>query len=159
MSKQHFNNRLIVNTLFLFLLNLAMADFIQAMRVDQENRPNYACYHPDIAIGPVAGGVQPIYVVFEDDSVPFTIQRSDIVFQRSTDGGITWLSENIIVRRGSRFACYPDLQVAKDGTVYLIYVDRIDGSRGHIHFVRSTDMGETWSAPVQVDDNPSVVPV
>ncbi len=159
MIKRFFVNSAIVKSFILLLFNPTRADFIPAVRVDQENRPNYACYHPDIALGPDTGGVQPIYVVFEDDSVPFTVQRSDIAFQRSTDWGSTWLSENIIVRRGNRFACYPDLQVARDGTVYLVYVDRVDGSRGHIHFVRSSDMGETWSAPVQVDDNSTVVPV
>jgi len=152
-------NRFLFSTIILLLFNFSRADFIPAVRVDRENRLNYACYHAEIAIGPDTAGVQPIYVAFEDDSVPLTVQRSDIAFQRSTDGGRTWLSENIIVRRGNRFACYPDLQVARDGTVYLIYVDRVDGSRGHIHFVRSTDMGETWTDPVQVDDNPSMVPV
>lgn len=131
------------------------AEFIPAVRVDQEHRPNYACYHPDVAVGPNGE----VYVAFEDDSVPFLIQRSDIAFQRSTDGGRTWLNENIIIRRGNRFACYPELQVGRDGTIYLMYVDRVDGSRGHIHFVRSTDRGESWSVPVQVDDNSGVVPV
>ncbi len=145
--------------LLLILIAFGFADFLPAIRVDQENRQYYACYHADIALGPANYGLQPVYVAFEDDSVPFTIQRSDIAFQRSTDWGRTWRSENILIRRGNRFACYPDLQVAKNGTIYLVYVDRIDGSRGHIHFVRSTDMGETWSEPVQVDDNPSVVPI
>ncbi|MEO0010172.1 MAG: exo-alpha-sialidase [candidate division WOR-3 bacterium] len=138
---------------------VSFAEFLPAVRVDQENRPNYACYHADVAVGPVIAGTPVIYVAFEDDSVPFTVQRSDIAFQRSTDGGRTWLSENIIIRRGNRFACYPELVVGRDGTIYLMYIDRIDGSRGHIHFVRSTDMGETWSDPVQVDDNTGTVPI
>ncbi len=137
------------------LISFVFADFMPAVRVDQENRANYACYHADVALGPEGE----VYVAFEDDSVPFTVQRSDIGFQRSLDGGRTWLEENVIIRRGNRFACYPDLQVGRNGTIYLVYVDRVDGSRGHIHFVRSTDRGESWSEPVQVDDNSGVVPI
>lgn len=139
--------------LALLAVGSALAAFTPAIRVDQENRPGHACYHADIALGPETGGNQPVYVAFEADSVPFTIERSDIAFQRSTDCGQTWLAENIIIRRGNRFACYPDLKVARDGTIHLVYTDRIDGNKGHIHAVRSTDAGMTWTAPVQVDDN------
>jgi hypothetical protein len=145
--------------LWLALPGAALALFGPAVRLDQENRPGYACYRVDLACGPEVGGIPVVYAAFEDDSVPFTIERSDIAFQRSTDLGQTWLPENVIVHTGARFACYPDLQVGSDGTVYLVYTDRVDGSRGHIHSRRSTDGGLTWSAPVQVDDNGGRVPV
>jgi hypothetical protein len=151
-------NRLFLPLLFA-LPGIALAVFGPAVRVDQETRPGYACYHADIAIGPELGGTQPVYVAFENDSVPFTIERSDIAFQRSTDQGQTWLPADVIIRRGSRFACYPDMQVARDGTIHLLYTDRIDGSKGHIHAVRSTDFGSTWTTPVQVDDNSSRVAI
>jgi hypothetical protein len=51
------------------------------------------------------------------------------------------------------------MKVARDGTIHLLYTDRIDGSKGHIHAVRSTDFGSTWTAPVQVDDNASRVAI
>jgi hypothetical protein len=121
--------------LLLLLPCIASASFAPAVRVDQETRENYACYHADIALGPELDGSQPIYVAFENDSVPFTIQRSDIAFQRSTDYGQTWLSSDIIVRRGNLFACYPDLKVGRDGTIYLVYTDRIDGSQRSIKVV------------------------
>ncbi len=137
----------------------AWAAFMPAVRVDQETRPTYACYHADIAVGPQGPLGQPVYVAFENDSVPFTIQRSDIAFQRSTDAGLTWLENDVLVRRGNRFACYPDLAVGCDGTIYLVYTDRYNGSIGHIHSTRSTDEGMTWSEPVQVDDNPVQYPI
>ena len=136
---------------------LLVSAFCPAMRVDRENRPGYACYHADIA---VSTGLNPIvYCAFEDDSVPFTIVSSDIAFQRSNDLGQTWLAENVVISRGNPFACYPDLKVGPGGTLFLVFTDRIDGSRGHIAFTRSLDSGRTWSAPVQIDDNASRVPV
>ncbi|MFO7676334.1 MAG: sialidase family protein [bacterium] len=137
----------------------ALAAFGASVRVDTETRPAWACYHAAIAVGCSDSGPPPIYVAFENDSVPFTIQRSDIAFQRSTDAGRTWLAENIIIRQGNRFACYPDLKVARDGTIHLVFTDRIDGSKGNIRATRSTDGGATWSAPVQVDDSPSRVDI
>jgi hypothetical protein len=145
--------------LLLALAGSALAVFCPAVRVDQETRPTYACYHADIALGPELGGTQPVYVAFENDSVPFLIERSDIAFQRSTDHGQTWLPANVIIRRGNLFACYPDMKVARDGTIHLLYTDRIDGSKGHIRAVRSTDQGSTWTAPVQVDDNAARVAI
>lgn len=132
---------------------LAQAAFGPSVRVDAENRPGWACYHAAIALGRADSGPAPIYVVFENDSAPFLIERSDIAFQRSLDGGRTWLAENILVCRGSRFACYPDLRVARDGTIHLVFTDRLDGSNGNIRATRSTDGGLTWSEPVQIDDN------
>lgn len=142
---------------FLLANALVLSAFCPAVRLDQENRPGHACYHADIAVSP---GLNPvIYCAFEDDSVPFTIVNSDIAFQRSTDLGQTWLAENIIISRGNPFACYPDLKVGPDGTLFLVFTDRIDGSRGHIAFTRSTDSGQTWSLPVKVDDNASRVAI
>ena len=74
--------------LVLLAASAAWAVFMPAVRVDRETRPTYACYHADIAVGPQGPSCQPIYVAFENDSVPFTIQRSDIAFQRSTDGPV-----------------------------------------------------------------------
>ncbi len=152
-------NRPLVPLVLAACVGITLAGFTPAVRVDRENRPSYACYHADIAVGPALGGTQPVYVAFENDSVPFLIERSDIRFQRSTDGGQTWLSEDVLIRRGDRYACYPDIATGPDGTVHLLYTDRLNGSIGHIHSVRSTDGGTTWSAPVQVDDNRSRVAI
>ena len=145
--------------LVLLAVSAAWAAFMPAVRVDRETRPAYACYHADIAVGPAGRYGQPVYVAFENDSVPFLIERSDIAFQRSTDGGQTWLENDVVVKRGNRFACYPDLAVGRDGTIYMVYTDRYNGSIGHIHSTRSTDGGMTWSEPVQVDDNPAQYPI
>jgi len=142
------------------LLSLpATAAFGPSVRVDRETRPAYGCYHADIAVDTTGSGLPLVFVAFENDSVPFLIERSDIAFQRSTDLGRTWLPQDVLVRRGNRFACYPDLKVARDGAIHLLFTDRVDGSNGHICATRSTDRGLTWSSPVQVDDNASRVAV
>jgi hypothetical protein len=132
---------------------VASAAFGPSVRVDAETRPAWACYHAAIAVGSSDSGPAPVYVAFENDSVPFLIERSDIAFQRSLDGGRTWLPGNVLIRQGALFACYPDLKVARDGTIHLLFTDRLNGSVGNIRATRSTDGGLTWSAPVQVDDN------
>lgn len=134
-----------------------MAGFIPNVRVDHENRSSHGCFHADIATGP-AGDGGPVYVAIENDSFAgIIVVRSDICFQKSSDGGRSWLAEDRLVRRGMMFACYPDITVDRDGVIYIVYTERPSGLTGHFYCVRSTDHGETWSDPVQVDDNQTAV--
>jgi hypothetical protein len=131
------------------------------IRVDHENRPDYGCFHAAITIGQAGTLAQPLYVAIQDDSLQgFVTFRSDIYFQKSTDGGMTFLPEDILVKRGEAFACYPDITTDRAGNLYIVYTERLlGGSFGHIYCVRSTDQGNTWSAPSRVDDNLSTVMV
>ena len=134
------------------------APFRPNVRVDRQNLPGHHCYSPVIAVGPGAP-VQPIYLVFEDDSLQLFQDptRIDVAFQKSTDGGATWLSEHKLICRGEPFAQYPDLTTDDDGNVYVVYGQRPELNKGHPYCVRSTDAGASWSAPVKVDDNEATV--
>ncbi|MBM3323623.1 exo-alpha-sialidase, partial [candidate division WOR-3 bacterium] len=146
----------LVISAFAALIAPARAAFGPNVRVDHENRPGHGCYHAAIALGPPEPAGQTVYVAIENDSFAgIVVVRSDIYFQRSTDYGRTWLSEDRLIRRGSLFACYPDIAVGRDGSIYIVYTERTSGASGHFWCVHSTDDGETWSSPAQIDDNPS----
>jgi hypothetical protein len=133
---------------------IALASFGPPVRVSQQNLPNHGCYRCAMAIGPGALSSQPLYVVFEDDSAMYV--RSDIMFQKSIDGGRTWLPTDLLIRRGAPRARSPDITTDSDGNVYIVYEEGYLDTAGwyydHILCTRSSDGGASWSAPVRVDD-------
>jgi len=140
--------------LFLLFVTIALAGFGPNVRIDHQHQSRYSCCHCAIAVGPGAPPNQPLYVVFEGD----TFGRDDVWFQRSLDGGRTWLPADVLIRRGDRYAFYPDITTDSDGNVYIVYTDEYIDTVGariyHISCVRSSDGGTTWSAPARVDDKP-----
>jgi hypothetical protein len=155
--------RLLKPTLMLLLFaTIASAGFGPNVRIDRLNRPSHACFHPSIAVGPGAPSRPSIYVVYEDDSLSgFVPVNTDLVLQKSTDGGATWLAEDRILRHFEEWQrLYLDVLADPDGNVYIAYDER-DGvsGPGHVYCLSSTDGGATWSAPVQVDDNAAAVSV
>jgi hypothetical protein len=131
------------------------------IRIDHENRASHQCFNVSLTTGPSDSGPQPIYAAIQNDSVTGMVSvREDIYFQRSLDGGLTWLPDDRLVRRGADFACYPDITTDRSGGVYIIYVERVPGSSGsgHCYVVRSSDGGNNWTAPSRADDNSSPVP-
>jgi hypothetical protein len=133
---------------------IALASFGPPVCVSQQNLPNHGCYNCAMAIGPGAPSGQPIYVVFEDDSgLPV---RADIKFQKSTDGGRTWLPTDLLIRRGAPCAYVPDITTDSDGNVHIVYrdvyPDTAGGYKSQILCTRSIDGGATWSVPVRVND-------
>jgi hypothetical protein len=115
------------------------------------------CGNPAITTGPAsAGAQQPLYAAFECP----TDSGSDIYFQRSTDAGLTWLSEDVLVRHGAYTAECPDILADQSGRVYIVYSGCDTGrSVGHVYCTGSSNQGVTWSSPAQVDDNTSAVRV
>ena len=137
----------------LLLLCAAVAHFgWPNVRVDHQNLPTHICCNCAIAVGPGAPSNQPLYVVFEDDSCTMGV-RADIWFQKSTDGGRTWLTGDLLIRRGERYAFYPDITTDPDGNVYILYLFTDTASHTEIVCVHSSDGGTSWSAPARVDDN------
>ena len=136
----------------LLMLTLFMAPGWPNVRVDHQNLPTHILCYCAIAVGPGAPSNQPLYVVFEDDSCTMGI-RADIWFQKSTDGGRTWLAEDLLIRRGERYAFYPDITTDPDGNVYILYLFTDTTSHTEIVCVRSSDGGTTWSAPARVSDD------
>jgi hypothetical protein len=139
---------------------IAVAEFGPPVRIDHEYVPNHSCINPAIAIGPGVPSSQPIYVAFQDDSVVNQVYhvRSDVMFQKSTDAGRTWLPTDVLVRDGAPHAYYPDITTDRDGNVYIVwedwYVDSASVSDRGILCSRSSDGGTTWTAPARVDDRP-----
>ena len=137
--------------LLLSSATIALAGFGPNVRVDHQNLPTHILCYCAIAVGPGAPSNQPLYVVFQDDSCTMGI-RADIWFQKSTDGGRTWLAEDLLIRRGERYAFYPDITTDPDGNIYILYLFTDTASHTEIVCVRSSDGGTTWSAPARVSD-------
>ena len=94
----------------------------------------------------------------------------EIVFDLSTNGGLTWGTERILattatgpfaqLNGGIRVYPYPSLtldETAGDraGWVYCVYADRaVSANAMDIWCVRSTDHGMTWSSRARVNDDP-----
>ncbi|MBI4560304.1 MAG: carboxypeptidase regulatory-like domain-containing protein [Candidatus Hydrogenedentes bacterium] len=128
---------------------------------------------PDIA----CDGSQVFVVVWEtnDDLVNLGTGLDlgtdpDIVFSRSTDGGVTWsdiaslhpvfagTSDN--TAGGSIEDTEPRIATDRSGTWLVVYrsTNNLAGGSGEreIHFCRSTDNGATWSAPAKVNSTPEL---
>ncbi len=137
----------------------ALVGFAPNLRIDHENMSDRGCTRSAITVGPWNGVTQPLYVAIEDESL-WSGFRSDIIFQKSTDAGVTWLNEDLLVRRGELQAVYPDIATDLAGDIYISFteVTSMEG-KGHVYCTRSTDEGKTWSEPVQIDDNDTIVTV
>jgi hypothetical protein len=147
-------------TLLLLLTStLAFASFGPDVRIDHK-LPNHSCINVAITVGPGAPSNQPIYVAFQDDSVANQIYHvhSDVMFQKSTDGGRTWLPTDLLIQRGASHAHGPDITTDSDGNIYYVWGNwDVDTAGVHDYrnlCSRSSDGGTTWTAPVRVDDRP-----
>jgi len=95
-----------------------------------------------------------------------------IVFDRSTDGGNTWLSHDIFVSdfpggwnydipgisrcNGLPVTCCDMSNGIHRGAIYINWTDQRNGADDtDVWIVKSTDGGNTWSAPVRVNDDAS----
>jgi Neuraminidase (sialidase) len=95
-----------------------------------------------------------------------------IVFDKSTDGGATWLEEDIFIdampggwtydipginRCNGMPITVCDLSDGPNrGTIYVNWSDQRNGEDDtDIWFSKSTDGGESWSAPIRVNDDPA----
>ena len=92
-----------------------------------------------------------------------------IVFDRSLDGGDTWLSNDIFVSdqpggwsysigglsrcNGMPVTCCDISNSPFHGNIYINWTDQRNGDVD-VFIAKSTDGGNTWSAPVRVNDDP-----
>lgn len=94
-----------------------------------------------------------------------------IYFQKSTDGGNTWLSaptyvcdqkggwgydiNGIYRANGLPVTCCDISNGPNRGTIYINYTDEEPSSAFHdVKLVKSTDGGVTWSTPIRVNNDP-----
>ena len=94
-----------------------------------------------------------------------------IVFDRSTDGGETWLDNDIFISaqpggwdynipginrcNGLPVTCCDLSQSPYRGTIYVNWTDQRNGTDDtDVWLAKSTDGGNTWSEPIRVNDDP-----
>jgi hypothetical protein len=90
----------------------------------------------------------------------------DIIFvDRSTNGGASWGSDVDAATTHTGFGvdigCVGGrsqgpahhLKVGPSGTLHLVYADSVQGRGFDVLYTRSTNGGQTWSAPVRLDDD------
>jgi hypothetical protein len=142
--------RRLSSSALLLLLHAAvvLAAFGPNVRIDHQDDPDCVLLWPAIAVGPGTGSVQSVYVVFEYDSMLIG-SRADIMFQRSTDAGRTWLPADVIVGPGNPGATDPDIATDRKGNIYVVYLDSLSRN---LCCVRSTDGGTTWSPATKIND-------
>jgi len=93
---------------------------------------------------------------------------------RSTDHGATWTQKEVLISAFPRgIVVDPDdgrahrtgdinPEAAVDpntGAIYVVWQDNTFGPRSSIALTRSTDGGQTWSAPVKVNVTPTTIPL
>jgi hypothetical protein len=117
---------------------------------------------------PVVGPKGEIYVAWFQFSGP---RGSGIVEAKSTDGGLTFAAPVFVApamaigfNSGSllgnfRVNSFPRIDVDQStGNVYITYASGPgNGDAGDVFFVRSTNGGATWSAPIRVNDEPGTM--
>ena len=121
------------------------------IRVDHQVPP-YRPYRCDIALWQPDTSPPTVYVAFERYIVDIA---SDIMFQKSTDGGRTWLPEDIVIEHTDVGIGVPRIGVDGAGRVFIFFWEKMTDFGSYIWCVRSLDHGSTWSPPVRVDDDTS----
>jgi len=87
-----------------------------------------------------------------------TLLNTEISVSHSTDGGNTWTTKAVDTEQFyPNIDQFSDLAIGKDGTVYVSWMRCTAGSSGEcagtqatLEFSKSTDGGNTWSAPVTI---------
>jgi hypothetical protein len=104
-------------------------------------------------------------------SGPLGINNFAIFFDRSTDGGNTWLPDNIIagsqpggwdyvvsgISRNNGLPCtLCDVSNSPyRGTIYVNYTDSAGPGDHDVKIIKSSNGGNNWSAPIRVNDDPA----
>ncbi len=94
---------------------------------------------------------------------PASWQPTTIWFSRSTDLGATWNAPTqvLAVNMSSHLPSmrpthtFPVLDVAPNGNLYYTIMHMMQGTGWDIAFVKSTNQGTTWSAPVRINNDVS----
>ena len=110
---------------------------------------------PSIAVdnsgGANNGNVYVCWTRFIDTSNPSdgTADTSELRFSRSTNGGASYVNEQIIQAQGpAPFGC--SVKVGPNGQVFLAWADRTGATAGDIRFLASTNGGVSFGTNTQV---------
>jgi hypothetical protein len=89
---------------------------------------------------------------------PSPSQVSNLLFDRSLDGGSTWLAAPVPLATGLSSAIEPTLAL-EGSTVYVAFEGGVTAPPRDVYFNRSLDAGTTWlPLPVRLDTGPAGTP-
>lgn len=132
----------------------AAADFLMMDEVLGNDRVNNS---PSLAVdtssGPFSGNV---YLTYSNNN---NLDGADVVFQRSTNQGVTFSAPLRLNSRPAmdRAQWFPWVTVDTTGRVYVFYYDQgiaTDGDLMETSVTFSDDAGTTWSRPAPLTDRP-----
>ena len=106
-----------------------------------------------IAVDPGDGDVYAVYV--SKDASGF----GQLYVARSTNQGASWISNR--VTDGTHHSAFPEIAVAANGTVGVLYIDYDDSGHSTIfrhRFARSFDNGVTWDDQILQSMDPTPLP-
>jgi hypothetical protein len=113
-----------------------------------------------------------LYIAFTQFQGGFgsTRPHSGVWILKSTDGGDTFTQQQVVAIQqipspippasatandglnSFRTGTVPGVAVTADGTVHLVWGEWVNGTDAEVRYARSTDGGETWSAPISMND-------
>ncbi|MFN8598683.1 MAG: sialidase family protein [Anaerolineae bacterium] len=106
----------------------------------------YNDWEPAIAVDPSSSYVYQLTTRYNGPEPCNRCAGPYIIFRRSHDGGATWEPDKFLTpyRKAHND---PQIEVANDGTIYAAWLnDYVPG----IKFLKSSNHGDTWSAPIAI---------
>jgi uncharacterized repeat protein (TIGR01451 family) len=95
------------------------------------------------------GNLYVCWTRFFDNTGDGQADGSELRFSRSTDGGATYVNEQILQATGTApFGC--SVGVSPNGQVNVAWADRAGATDDDIRFRRSTDAGQTFNAAISI---------
>ncbi|MCI0342030.1 MAG: IPT/TIG domain-containing protein [Planctomycetales bacterium] len=94
-----------------------------------------------------------IHVVWHRTTSGFA---EDILYVRSTGGGLTWTATPVNLEQSSNSVSRPRV-AARGSTVFVVWNELVSGS-DEVYSSYSTDGGATWSTPAALTSNPGTMP-
>lgn len=103
-------------------------------------------FNPSIAITNTGTAV----VAWNDNSYG----NMEVMVSRTQDHGKTW-SAPLNVSNNSGLSTFPTIEASPDGVLHMVYQDG-DGGQSAIYYARSTNQGQSFSAPVKISASGNV---
>ncbi|HEY3249567.1 MAG TPA: T9SS type A sorting domain-containing protein [Ignavibacteria bacterium] len=146
--------------------------------VTRINKLGGNCIDEDYTVEGAVPAVGPAGQVYVAWAGPQGVNSFKIFFDKSTDGGNTWLANDIIAANnpggwdlgsgspsglgvygiyranGMPITCCDLSNGPYRGYIYINYLDSAGNHDRDVKIVKSTDGGNTWSAPIRVNNDP-----
>ena len=129
------------------------------------------CRDEDYTTEGAVSAVGPNGEVYVAWSGPQGLNNFKIFFDKSTDGGTTWLANDIVAgtqrggwdyvlagiyrNNGLPITCCDISNSPYRGTIYVNYTDSAGPSDHDVMVIKSTNGGTNWSSPIRVNDDPA----